>query len=68
MRAAVAKAVAFQRNLAIEEDRDARAVIEAEGCEIGTLTADEHAQFRAAVAPLLNDARKTYDAKMFEMI
>jgi TRAP-type transport system periplasmic protein len=68
MRAAVKKAVAFQRNLAVEEDRDARAAIEAEGCEITALTPDEHAQFRAAVAPLLNDARKTFEQKMFEMI
>jgi TRAP-type C4-dicarboxylate transport system substrate-binding protein len=68
MRAAVKKAIAFQRNLAIEEDRESRAAIEATGCEIGTLTSDEHAQFRAAVAPLLSDARKTYDEKMFKMI
>jgi TRAP-type C4-dicarboxylate transport system substrate-binding protein len=68
MRAAVKKAIAFQRNLAIEEDRESRAAIEAAGCEIGTLTPDEHAQFRAAVTPLLNDARKTYDDKMFKMI
>jgi tripartite ATP-independent transporter DctP family solute receptor len=68
MRAAVDKAVVFQRNLAIEEDREARAAIEAAGCEIGMLTSDEHAQFRAAVTPLLDDARKSYDAKMFEMI
>ena len=68
MRAAVDRAVAFQRNLAIEEDREARAAIEAAGREIGMLTSDEHAQFRAAVTPLLDDARKSYDAKMFEMI
>ncbi|MGA9010847.1 MAG: TRAP transporter substrate-binding protein [Xanthobacteraceae bacterium] len=68
MRAAVDKAVAFQRNLAIEEDREARAAIEAAGCEIVTLTSDEHAQFRAAVTPLLDDARKTFDQKMFDMI
>jgi tripartite ATP-independent transporter DctP family solute receptor len=68
MRAAVDRAVAFQRNPAIEEDREARAAIEAAGCEIGMLTSDEHAQFRAAVTPLLDDARKSYDAKMFEMI
>ena len=68
MRAAVKKAVAFQRDLAIEEDRESRAAIEAAGCEIGVLTPDEHAQFRAAVAPLLNEARKTYDEKMFKMI
>ncbi len=68
MRAAVNKAVAFQRHLAIEEDREARAAIEAERCEITVLTADEHAQFRAAVAPLLKDARKSYEQKMFDMI
>ncbi len=68
MRAAVNKAVAFQRHLAIEEDREARAAIEAERCEITALTADEHAQFRAAVAPLLKDARKSYEQKMFDMI
>ena len=56
----VSRAVAFQRELAIAEDREARAAIVAEGCEITELTADEHAQFRAAVAPLLDEARKTY--------
>ena len=34
MRDAVERAVAFQRDLAIEEDREARAAIEAAGCEI----------------------------------
>ena len=60
MREAVARAVALQRDLAIAEDRDARAAIEAAGCEITELTATEHAQFRNAVAPLLDDARRTY--------
>jgi TRAP-type transport system periplasmic protein len=68
MREAVERAVAFQRGLAIEEDREARAAIEAAGCEITMLTADEHAQFREAVAPLLNDARSTYGETMFGMI
>jgi TRAP-type C4-dicarboxylate transport system substrate-binding protein len=68
MREAVQRAVAFQRNLAIEEDREARAAITAAGCEITALTAGEHAQFRDAVAPLLNEARKTYGQKMFDMI
>jgi TRAP-type transport system periplasmic protein len=68
MRGAVKVAVAFQRNLAIAEDREARAAIEAAGCEITALTADEHNQFRAAVAPLLGEARKTYGQKMFDMI
>jgi TRAP-type transport system periplasmic protein len=68
MREAVEHAVAFQRDLAIAEDREARAAIEAAGCEITTLTGDEHAQFRDAVAPLLDDARRTYGETMFDMV
>jgi TRAP-type transport system periplasmic protein len=68
MRDAVARAVAFQRELAIEEDRDARAAILCEGCDIIELSAAEHAAFRAAVAPLLDEARGTYGRKMFDLI
>jgi len=68
MRAAIARAVEFQRELAIEEDGTARAAILAEGCEITALKPDEHAQFRAAVAPLTAEARGTYGQKMFDMI
>jgi TRAP-type C4-dicarboxylate transport system substrate-binding protein len=68
MREAVTRAVAFQRDLAIAEDRDSRAVIKAAGCDIVELTAAEHAQFVAAVAPLLEEARTTYGATMFDMI
>jgi len=68
MRDAVKRAIAFQRELAIEEDGAARAAIEAAGCEITELTADEHAQFRTAVAPLLTEARDAYDGDLFAMI
>jgi TRAP-type transport system periplasmic protein len=68
MREAVKRAIAFQRDLAIEEDRDARAAIEAAGCEITELSAGEHAQFRAAVAPLLAEARGTYGQEMFDLV
>jgi TRAP-type transport system periplasmic protein len=68
MRDAVARAVAHQRDLAVEEDREARAAIEAAGGEITALTAAEHAQFRNAVAPLLDDARQTYGHDMFKMV
>jgi TRAP-type C4-dicarboxylate transport system substrate-binding protein len=68
MREAVTQAIAFQRGLAIEEDREARAAIEAAGCEIAELTPAEHAQFRDAVTPLLTEARDTYGNKMFEMV
>jgi len=68
MREAIKRAVAFQRDLAIEEDREARAAIEAAGCEIAELTAGEHEQFRTAVAALLAEAKSTYGSKMFGMI
>jgi TRAP-type transport system periplasmic protein len=68
MREAVARAVALQRELAIEEDREARAAILSQGCDIIELSAGEHAAFRAAVAPLLDDARGTYGGKMFDLV
>ncbi len=68
MREAVARAVAFQRELAIEEDRAARAAILSQGCDIIELSAGEHAAFRAAVAPLRDDARGTYGSKMFDLV
>jgi TRAP-type transport system periplasmic protein len=68
MRVAVTRAVALQRDLAIAEDRDARAAIEAAGCEITELTADQHTLFRSAVAPLLDEARGTYGSSLFAMI
>ncbi|MFZ0150048.1 MAG: TRAP transporter substrate-binding protein [Xanthobacteraceae bacterium] len=68
MREAVIKAVAFQRELAIAEDREARAAIEAQGCEITALTPAQHALFREAVDPLLQEARQTYGADRFEMV
>src|SRR3954469_1584024 len=49
MRHAVTASVAFQRELAIEEDRDARKALDAEGCEVVELTAEEHALFAKAV-------------------
>jgi TRAP-type C4-dicarboxylate transport system substrate-binding protein len=68
MREAVTRAVAFQRDLAIAEDRDSRAVIAAAGCDIVELTAAEHAEFVAAVVPLLDEARQTYGPKTFDMV
>ena len=60
MQRAVADAVVFQRELAIEEEREARAAIEREGCEIAELSLAGHAAFAAAVLPLLDEARETY--------
>ena len=68
MRDAITRAVDFQRGLAIEEDREARAAILATGCEITELNAVQHTQFRTAVAPLLTEARTTYGRQMFDLI
>jgi TRAP-type C4-dicarboxylate transport system substrate-binding protein len=68
MRDAVKRAVAYQRDLAIEEDREARAAIEKEGCEITALTPAQHAAFVEAVAPLLDEARGVYGRDMFGLI
>jgi TRAP-type transport system periplasmic protein len=68
MQAAIKKAVDFQRGLAIEEDREARAAILAAGCEITELNASQLAEFRTAVTPLLADARTTYGREMFDLI
>jgi len=68
MRDAIRKAVDYQRGQAIEEDRDARAAILGAGCEITELSTDQHNQFRAAVAPLLTEARVTYGREMFDLI
>ncbi|MGE0061247.1 MAG: TRAP transporter substrate-binding protein [Xanthobacteraceae bacterium] len=68
MRAAVKDAVVYQRGLAVEEHEQSRQAIEAEGCTVNALTQDQHAQFVAAVQPLLADARKTYGEEMFRLV
>lgn len=68
MQRAVKDAVAFQRELAIEEDKDARRAILAQGCEIAELTADEHSQFEAAVKPLHDEARESFGQKLFSLL
>jgi TRAP-type transport system periplasmic protein len=68
MKQAVKEAVAFQRDLAIEEDKDARRAILAQGCEISELNSDEHNEFVAAVKPLRDEARQTYGPKLFSLL
>jgi TRAP-type C4-dicarboxylate transport system substrate-binding protein len=68
MREAVLASIAFQRELAIEEDVASRRVIEDQGCEIAELSPAEHAEFAKAVEPLLADARKAYGKDMFAMM
>jgi TRAP-type C4-dicarboxylate transport system substrate-binding protein len=67
MRAAVADAVAFQRDLHETEEDDAAKAIAAEGSEIVELDSGQHAQFARAVQPLLTDARKDYGEALFKL-
>ena len=68
MRAAIERAVAFQRELAIEEDRTARAAILAEGCEITELTAGRTRPIPRRRGAAADEARGTYGQKMFDMV
>ena len=68
MREAVVAAVAYQRELAIEEDKSALQAIKDQGCELAELTDDEHEQFVKAVQPLWADAQTMYGKAMFEMV
>ena len=68
MRAAVAAAVAFQRDLARTEDEEARAAIAAQGCEIAELTPDELSAFAAAVAPIYAAARALYPEQILKLL
>jgi TRAP-type transport system periplasmic protein len=68
MRAAVQEAIAFQRDLHEHEEEEARRAIEAAGCEIVELTAEQHAAFVAAAQPLLREARGEYGDGLFGLV
>jgi TRAP-type transport system periplasmic protein len=68
MQAAVQEAVAFQRIEAIREHDEARAAIEAQGCDIAELPADARAAFAKAMAPLYQQARETSGADLFRLV
>ena len=67
MRSAIADAVAFQRELHVEEEEQARQAITAQGCEIVELTGADHDAFAAAVAPLLKEARQTFGPALLDL-
>lgn len=67
MRNAITDAVAFQRELHVQEEKEARKAIEAQGCEIVALTAAEHDTFATAVTPLINEARGTFGTTLFDL-
>ena len=65
---AVHDAVAFQRGLAEQEDRDAQKEMETKGCEIVELTADDHAAFVSAVRQQHDEARVAFGDDMFKLL
>ncbi len=68
MAEAVREAVAFQRDLAIEEEEKALSEIKNQGCEVAELNAEEHAAFVAAVQPLRSEAYKLYPQELLSLI
>jgi TRAP-type C4-dicarboxylate transport system substrate-binding protein len=66
-RNAAKEAIAFQRELAIEEDMQARRAIVDAGGEIVVLKPDEHEAFAAAVKPIYGEARGQYDRNVLEL-
>ena len=66
--AAIPGAVAHQRDLAVAEEDIARAEIEKVGGTVYELTADDHAAFVAAVAPIYDEARARFGDEMFAVI
>ncbi len=66
-RKAAKEAIGFQRELAIEEDMQARRAIIDAGCEIVALKPDEHAAFAAAVKPIYGEARGQYDRNVLAL-
>ena len=68
MRQAIKDAVAFQRDLHVQEEEDARKAIEQEKCEIVALTADGHKAFAKAVEPLYGEARQQYGKELFALV
>ena len=67
MRTAVTDAIAFQRELHVREEEDARKAIEAERCDIVELTTEAHDAFAAAVQPLLDEAQGTYGRELLDL-
>ena len=68
MHEAVREATAYQRGLAVEEEEISRQALVDENCEITELTEDERAAFRAAVAPMYDEARARFGDTMFDLL
>ena len=61
-------AVLAQRDLAVEEEHEARKAIEAAGGEVLELTPAERANFARAVKPLHDEARRRFGDEVFALL
>ena len=68
MRAAVAEAVAFQRDLHEKEEEDSQVDIRNAGGEIIELTPEQHQAFVAAVTPIYGEARNQYSSELLSLV
>jgi TRAP-type C4-dicarboxylate transport system substrate-binding protein len=68
MRSAAEDAIAFQRDLHVREEEDARKTIEASGGEIIELTPEEHQAFTAAVKLIYADVSEQYDKDLLALV
>lgn len=68
MRAAARKAILAQRELATEEEHNARKTIEAAGGEVLELSQEARAAFKRAVKPLHDEARARFGDAVFALI
>jgi TRAP-type C4-dicarboxylate transport system substrate-binding protein len=67
MRSAVRSAIAFQRELHIAEEEDARAAMLAQGCEIVELTRDAHDEFASGVRRQRDEAAASFGGKLIAL-
>ena len=67
MARAAADAVAFQRELHVREEEEARDAIAAQGCDIVSLSPEQHEAFKAAVRPIYGEARERLGDKLLEL-
>ncbi len=67
LRNAIADAVTWQRNLHVEEEKDARETIAAQGCEVIEVSAADQAAFASVVRPLRQEAAQAFGARLLEL-
>lgn len=68
VRVAVKEAIPAQRDLAVQEEIDARKAIEAAGCEVVDLNPAERKVFQDAVQPIYAEARRQFGDAMIDSL